>query len=458
MYAIIDIETTGGGIRWSRITEIAIFVHDGVQLLESYSTLINPGMHIPFFISQLTGITDEMVQDAPTFEEVAPRIEALTRNCIFVAHNVQFDYNFVRHEFARLGMPFERDRLCTVRLSRHLLPGKASYSLGRLCDEIGISIKARHRAAGDAEATVKLLELMVQQAGHEALQGFVAAGSPYEQYNKRLKSVRLEDVPQAAGVLYLLDKDDQVIFAEGTTNIRKRAIALLRNKAGQVGRMLQAQIADLNFEETGSGLLAILLAHEFIAREKPAFNKQAAAPPLRWKITATEAADGFLYLGLARCEAGEWGPFATRKMAAEKLGDLLRKFFLCKRFSSLKKADCAPASCLKACQGAEGAEIYNQRAMAALTTIGTPVQGAQLMVDRGRHGHERVVIFERAPGAVLWGYAEGSLRSFTEEDLAASAVNAFKSAHASALLKRYLQKNPVQKIINYGEKVVAAGF
>ncbi len=205
MYAVIDIETTGGGIRWSRITEIAIYVHDGVQLLESFSTLVNPGMHIPSFISQLTGITDEMVQDAPLFEDIAPKIEALTRNCIFVAHNVQFDYNFIRHEFARIGVPYERDRLCTVRLSRHFLPGKTSYSLGRLCDEIGININARHRAAGDAEATVKLLEMMVQQAGTTSINAFVASGSPYEQFNRQLKSIKLEDVPQTAGVLYLED-------------------------------------------------------------------------------------------------------------------------------------------------------------------------------------------------------------------------------------------------------------
>lgn len=458
MYAVIDIETTGGGIRWSRITEIAIYKHDGVQLLDSYSTLVNPGMPIPPFISQLTGITNEMVQDAPSFEEIAPYIERYTRGCIFVAHNVQFDYNFIRHEFARIGQTYERDRLCTVRLSRHFIPGMASYSLGRLCEEIGIPINARHRAAGDAEATVKLLERMLKHEGTAALNTFVSSGSPFEQYNRRLKSLRLEDVPQTAGVLYLLNGEDQLLYVEGTTNLRRRAIAFLRNKAGKVGASIQSLIADVHFEETGSNLLAILLANERILKEKPLYNKPAASAPLRWKITATEGADGFLYLEVARSEEGESVPFATRKLAQEKLAHLLKQFYLCRRYSSLKRAACAPASCLKACQGVEQSEVYNQRALAAITSsVPQQSQPGQLLLDRGRHGYERVVIYEREHGEISWGFVEGSLKGYSEDDLAAAAAYSLKSATAAQTLKRYLQKNPVQKIITYGQKVATAG-
>jgi DNA polymerase-3 subunit epsilon len=457
MYAIIDIETTGGGIRWSRITEIAIFVHDGHQVLESFSSLVNPGMPIPYFISQLTGITNEMVQDAPTFEQIAPQIERLTSNCIFVAHNVQFDYNFVRQEFARIGLAYERDRLCTVRLSRHFLPGMLSYSLGRLCDEINIPISARHRAAGDAEATVKLLERMLQQSGTEQINGFVSTGSPFEQLNKRLKSIKLEDVPQTAGVLYLLDADDKPLFIEGTTNLRRRAVAYLKNKAGKVGKTILPQIADVWFEETGSNLMAILLANERILKEKPAHNKAPAAAPIRWKITATEGADGFLYLGVARSGEGEWGPFATRKLAQDKLGHLLGQFFLCRRYSNFKSTDCAPASCLKACQGSEQSATYNQRALAAITATGAQAAG-KLLIDKGRYGNERVVIFEKEQGGVSWGYFEGSTKGYSEEELAAHAVNALKSGNAAAMLRRFLLKNSVQKIFSYGQKVAAAGI
>lgn len=462
MYAIIDIETTGGGIRWSRITEIAIYIHDGKQLLDSYSTLVNPGMSIPPFISQLTGITDVMVQDAPLFEDIAGQVEALTRGCIFVAHNVQFDYNFIRHEFARLGQVYERDRLCTVRLSRQFIPGKASYSLGRLCDDMGISINARHRAAGDAEATVKLLEHMIAEVGTTALEALVTTGSPFEQYNKRLKSVRLEDVPQSAGVLYLMDAEDKLLYIEGTTNIRRRAIAFLRNKAGKMGKLLQPQIADLHFEETGSNLLALLQANERILKEKPLHNKVSAATPNGWKITATEGADGFLYLGVARCEGDEAGPFRSRKLASEKLAELLKHFYLCRRYSSLKRAGCAPAACLKACKGVEQSAVYNQRALAALSSTdtekGRPGTGT-LLLDKGRWGSERVVIVvQEQEGCVRWGYVEGSLKGHTEDTLADAAVYRFKSSGAASLIKRFLLKNPVQKVISYGQEVAAPGL
>ncbi|AHM59991.1 exonuclease [Flammeovirgaceae bacterium 311] len=419
--------------------------------------MVNPGIPIPPFISQLTGITDEMVQDAPAFEQIAPQVEQLTRNCIFVAHNVQFDYNFVRQEFARLGLPFERDRLCTVKLSRHFLPGKLSYSLGRLCEDVGISISARHRAAGDAEATVKLLEIMFRQAGTEQVNGFVSAGSPFDQLNKKLKSIKLEDVPQRAGVLYLLDAEDKPIFIEGTTNLRRRAVSYLKNKAGKVGKTIMPHIKDVWFEETGSQLLAILLANERVLKEKPAYNKAASAAPVRWKITAQEGGDGFLYLGVARSDEGVWGPFASRKLAQEKLGLLLNQFFLCRRYSNFKNTDCAPASCLKACQGNEQTDTYNKRALAAISATSSPA-GGKLLVDKGRYGNERVVIFENELGGVAWGYFEGSTKSFTEEELATNAVYPLKSGNAAAVLRRFLLKNSVQKVFSYGQKVVAAGF
>ncbi|EMR01586.1 exonuclease domain-containing protein [Cesiribacter andamanensis] len=443
MYAVVDIETTGGGIRWSRITEIAIYIHDGSRLVDSFSSLVNPGQPIPAFISQLTGITDEMVQDAPTFEEIAPQVDRLTQGCIFVAHNVAFDYNFIRHEFARLGQPFERDRLCTVRLSRHFIPGQDSYSLGRLCEAISIPLQDRHRAAGDAHATLLLLERILQHNEPERLQAFVASGSPYEALNRRLKGIRLEDIPQTAGLLYLHNAQDELLLIEGTTNLRRRAIAFLKNKAGRLGSALQQQLADIRFEETGSGLLAVLLAHEEISKQAPPFNKKTAAP-LRWRITATEGADGFLYLGVAKSGAGEPGPYASRRLANEKLSQLVKQFFLCRRYSTAKKEACPPAACLKACQGIEEIATYNQRALAALGTVVQPPR-AELILDRGRHGAERVVILDQGHGVVRWGTLETASRYASEEELAAAASRVFRASGAAPLLHHYLLKNPVMK-------------
>jgi len=163
MFAIIDIETTGNHYKYGNITEIAVYQHNGQKVTNSYSTLINPEIDIPYFITKLTGINNAMIKDAPKFYEVAKTVNDLTEGRIFVAHNVQFDYRFIKEEYARLGFDYHRKTLCTVKLSRKLLPGHPSYSLGRLCSDLGISIKGRHRAAGDAFATVKLFEILLER-------------------------------------------------------------------------------------------------------------------------------------------------------------------------------------------------------------------------------------------------------------------------------------------------------
>jgi DNA polymerase-3 subunit epsilon len=163
LFTIIDIETTGNSPKYGKITEIAIYQHNGQNVTNHYSTLIHPEMDIPFFITNLTGITNDMVKHAPKFYEIAKTIVELTAGRKFVAHNARFDYSFIQQEFERLGYNFNRKTICTVQLSRKLLPGHASYSLGKLCSELGIEINGRHRASGDAYATVKLFEILLRK-------------------------------------------------------------------------------------------------------------------------------------------------------------------------------------------------------------------------------------------------------------------------------------------------------
>ena len=162
MYAIIDLETTGGSPAVEKITEVAIYIHDGEKLIDEFCTLINPEKKIPYYITNLTGISNAMVSDSPKFYEVAKKIIELTTGCIFVAHNVSFDYQFIRNEYKRLGYTYTRDKICTVQLSRKLIPGQSSYSLGKLCKALNIENTARHRASGDAVATMKLFEYLLK--------------------------------------------------------------------------------------------------------------------------------------------------------------------------------------------------------------------------------------------------------------------------------------------------------
>jgi DNA polymerase III subunit epsilon len=170
MYAIVDIETTGSYAAANGITEISIHVFDGEKVIEKFETLINPGQPIPYFIQTMTGITDKMVANAPRFEEVAEKIHAILSNKIFVAHNVNFDYSFVNSHLKQSGFDLISKKLCTVRLSRKIFPGFPSYSLGKLCQSLGITINDRHRAGGDTEATVKVFRLLMQNDKEQHIQ------------------------------------------------------------------------------------------------------------------------------------------------------------------------------------------------------------------------------------------------------------------------------------------------
>lgn len=161
MYAIVDIETSGGNYQTAKITEIAIIIFDGEKICDSFVSLINPECYIPDFITKITGITNEMVKNSPKFYEVARKIVEITANRIFVAHNANFDYNFIKKEFKELGYDFSRKTICTVELSRKLMPNHASYSLGNICNDLNITINGRHRAEGDATATTELFRRLL---------------------------------------------------------------------------------------------------------------------------------------------------------------------------------------------------------------------------------------------------------------------------------------------------------
>ncbi|QHV98998.1 3'-5' exonuclease [Spirosoma endbachense] len=166
MYCIVDVETTGGVKGPTRLTEIAIFRHDGLQVVDSFHSLVNPECPIPPFIRHLTGISDEMVQEAPLFADIAEQVLRITHDAVFVAHNVGFDFNFIKKELEWLGYDYFRRTLCTVRTSRKVFPGFPSYSLGKLCNSLSIPLNNRHRAQGDAAATVRLFEMLLQHDAH----------------------------------------------------------------------------------------------------------------------------------------------------------------------------------------------------------------------------------------------------------------------------------------------------
>ncbi|MFZ5553462.1 MAG: exonuclease domain-containing protein [Bacteroidota bacterium] len=272
LFSVIDIETTGGSPQQSRITEIAIIVTDGKQIVDQYETLVNPEQKIPPFITKLTGIKNEMVAHAPTFHQISSTVSKLTKDSVFVAHNVAFDYGMVRNEFRDLGMDFHRNILCTVKSSRRLMPGLPSYSLGDICKQLSIEIKERHRAMGDAEGTLHLFNKMLGEHNEQLLQ-LIEDGSPRFTGNPKADEW-LKNIPESTGVYSFHDKNNDVIMVGSGTNIRKKVFAHLTHKSSRSSFELRNSISDVTYEVTGSELLSMMVEMSEIKRIQPIFNSK----------------------------------------------------------------------------------------------------------------------------------------------------------------------------------------
>jgi len=276
MYAIIDVETTGGSPMLDRVIEIAVFVFDGEKITDQYATLINPRRPIDPYVTKLTGITEEMVQDAPLFEDIQERLLELTHENIFVAHNVKFDFGMIRQEFKRLGIDFNRKQLDTVNLARRVLPGFNSYSLGNICDSLGIEIKDRHRAKGDAEATVKLLEeILKNPTSSKWIEVELSHGIDLELLPPYLSKAEIEKLPEDAGVFYYKDETGKILYLDGSKNIRKKVITEFSSPAdGPEQKRMFELMRNIDYVLTGNELVAKLLAYRELKNHLPEFNKK----------------------------------------------------------------------------------------------------------------------------------------------------------------------------------------
>ncbi len=258
MYAIIDIETTGGTPKYEKITEIAVFIHNGERIIDEFVTLINPEKNIPWHISSLTGITNDMLAHAPKFYEVAKKFVKLTEGCIFVAHNASFDYSFIKEEFRQLGYSYSSEVMCTVKQSRKLMPGFKSYSLGNLCRDLHIQIENRHRAAGDALATIKIFEKLLSIQKENGLYQSVSNGISAN-LHPALDPLIFSKLPENAGVYYLMNERQEIIYIGKSNNLKNRIISHFQgSKARRAGQM-RDETASISFEITGSELIALLL-------------------------------------------------------------------------------------------------------------------------------------------------------------------------------------------------------
>ena len=376
LYTIIDIETTGNGYKGSKITEISIFVFDGKKVINEFTSLVNPEQNIPPFITNLTGITNAMVRNAPKFYEIAKKVAEITEDTIFVAHNVNFDYNIIQAEFKSLGFDFKRKKLCTVRLSRKIIPDLNSYSLGNICSYENISINGRHRAKGDTEATTELFRRLIERDNNFIINSFLNPKSRQATLPPLLDKEVVDNLPETFGVYYFKNLAKEIIYVGKANNIKQRVISHFYDKKKKEQTMC-LETADISFTKTGSELLALLHESAEIKHIYPKYNRAQRRTSEAVGLFSYEDQKGIIHLAYNRLKLA---PNAIMKYynvseARNHLEILCKEFELCPKYCHLQTnvSNCFHYQ-IKECKGIccdkESVKDYNIRVNKAIKSIG----------------------------------------------------------------------------------------
>jgi DNA polymerase-3 subunit epsilon len=450
IYTVIDVETAGPG---NKLTEISIFKYEDDLLIDEYTSLVNPEQLIPDYITALTGIDDYMVAKAPTFAEISENILKITKNCIFIAHNVNFDYNAIRNEFAAIGIKFNRKKLCTVRMSRKLLPGHKSYSLGKLCKELDIPIVGRHRARGDAEATVILFKLIRNQPNsEEVIQSFFKKNSKANTLPKNLKQETFEQLPNAAGIYYFKDKKDAIIYVGKAKDIKKRVLSHFYSKA-EKELNLSRETADVDFELSGSETVALLMEDAAIKQHFPKYNIVAKRSPRTYAIFSYQDRNGILHLAYNTLKATP-SPIQilySIQECRQYLEILCKQFNLCPKYCHLQEGvtQCSHYS-IKSCKGIcdkkESMALYNLRVKQAIDYLKNMSQNV-ILKQKGRDENEEAFIWIENSTYKGYGFIDKYEQVKTTEDLKAFLIPQNDNIDIQRILKKILIHSDDDKVI-----------
>ncbi len=300
MYAVLDIETTGGQFNEEGITEIAIYKFDGHQIVDQLISLVNPEKDIQPFVVKLTGINSAMLRLAPKFYELAKRIIEITEDCVLVAHNASFDYRVLRNEFSRLGYDFQKDTLCTVELAQKLLPEMPSYSLGKLVRNLGIPLADRHRAYGDALATLKLFQLLLSKDTEKTILTSMIKSDIKTGFNPKFFDIT-DNLPTSVGIYYIHNEEGQIIFIGKSRNIKKKIMQHFTTNS-VLFKKVQKETYTVTFEKTGNELIAILKEAEEILLNTPKYNKVTKKGIFPYSLYIKTNLQGYFYFSLEKTD------------------------------------------------------------------------------------------------------------------------------------------------------------
>jgi len=453
LYAILDIETTGGQFNEEGITEIAVYKYDGHEIVDQFISLINPEIPIQPFVVKLTGINNEMLRSAPKFFEVAKRIIEITNDCVLVAHNASFDYRILRTEFRRLGYDFNIKTLCTVELSQRLLPEQPSHSLGKLVRALGIPMADRHRASGDAMATVKLFKMLLDKDLEKTITKELIKFEVIKGVSPRLLDI-IESLPSRTGIYYIHREDGTIIFIGQSKNIKKRVNQHFTGIT-RTSKKIQAEVFTVTFEETGSELIALLKESEEIKKNRPVYNRSTRKKTMSWAIYAEKDTNGYLNLKLQKADGRkkEITAFPNEQEGKGALNRITSSYLLCPKLTGLSnsKNTCIKyekGECDGACTEQITPEEYNSRVQVFIDKNLFDNKN-MIIIDKGRKtGEHSAILIEKG---ILQGYAFYDLnyQILKPEILKNILVSMPNNKDTRTYIQSYLRKHRVLKIINF---------
>ena len=453
MYAIVDIETTGGYASNNDITELCIVLHDGIQVTDRYETLIRPVVPIPYYIQALTGITHNMVASAPTFQEIAPAIFRLLDGKVFIAHNVNFDYSFLKHHLQESGFDLTCQKLCTVRLTKKVFPGLPSYSLGNICRYFGIPIENRHRAGGDTTATVRLFEHILRNEGLVHITEFLRRGSREQCLPPHLPREQVINLPYTPGVYYFHNQHGKIIYVGKAKNLKYRVSShFTHNGAGRQRQEFLRNVYGISYQQCSTELIAFILESIEIKRLWPEYNNSQKRFTPTYALYSYEDSNGYLRMVIDK-KKQQLKPLYTFNHLAEGhrlLNRLVREYNLCPKLCFLQTNDdpCIgfpEHSCFGACEKKEHTNEYNNRLQAAIQYL-EKMLPTFAVLDEGKHSAEQSCILIEKGKFYGMGYVPTGLNVDSVETLKHRITAYPENDYIRGLIYQYAERRPDKKI------------
>jgi DNA polymerase-3 subunit epsilon len=341
-FAVTDIETTGSHASGNSIIEIGIVVYDGESIVEEFSSLVDPGIRIPSYITGLTGITNDMLQGAPAFHQIADRLEEIFDGALFVAHNVNFDHSFIRAEFAAIGINWNPARLCTMRMARKAFPGQKSYGLNAICSWMDLTNEHAHRALSDARVASEILMKALPLIDPGEFKKMVAKQSGIVFLPPNLPEDTFNRLPEAPGVYYLYNEKGKPLYIGKANNIKKRVKQHFTTNAESArAQSFMREVRDVGFELAGNELIALLLEDAEIRMHWPPHNSAQKRKTRRVQVIQYLDQKGYnrLAAGIAAKASGYVKSFASLSEANRWLYALASEFGIDQRLLGLSMFD-----------------------------------------------------------------------------------------------------------------------